>query len=71
VQIVERTSSSSQSSKIPTGPDLVDIGLPALNAIEAARLIRASSPYWKILFVTQESSAEIVQEAFRVERSGM
>jgi len=45
---------------------LLDVGLPTLNGIEAARRIRALSPNSKILFVTQESSAEVVQEAFRV-----
>src|SRR5258705_9795883 len=46
-------------------PDLVllDIGLPSLNGIEAGRRIRTLSPKSKIIFVTQESSAELVQEA--------
>jgi len=49
-------------------PDLIllDVGLPTLNGIEAARRIRELSPKSKILFVSQESSAEIVQEAFRL-----
>src|ERR1700751_1317590 len=49
-------------------PDLIllDIGLPTLNGIEVARRIRALSPNSKIVFVTQEFSAEVVQEAFRV-----
>ena len=49
-------------------PDLIllDIGLPTLNGIEAARRIREVSPPSRIVFVSQESSAEIVQEAFRV-----
>src|SRR3979411_888712 len=42
---------------------LLDIGLPRLNGIEAARQIRGLSPKSKILFVSQESSADIVQEA--------
>jgi DNA-binding NarL/FixJ family response regulator len=48
-------------------PDLIllDIGLPTLNGIEAARRIRKLSPESKILFVSQESSADMVQEAFR------
>src|ERR1700751_5766693 len=47
-------------------PDLIllDIGLPTLNGIEAARRIRKLSPESKILFVSQESSADVVQEAF-------
>src|SRR5580765_1043297 len=40
---------------------LLDIGLPRLNGIEAARRIRNLSPTSKILFVSQESSADIVQ----------
>jgi DNA-binding NarL/FixJ family response regulator len=46
-------------------PDLIvlDIGLPTLNGIEAARRIRVLFPKSKILFLSQESSAEVVQEA--------
>jgi len=46
-------------------PDLIvlDLGLPGQNGIEAARQIRNLSPRSKILFVSQESSADIVQEA--------
>jgi DNA-binding NarL/FixJ family response regulator len=46
-------------------PDLIllDIGLPFLNGIEAARRIRKLSPESKIIFVTQESSADVVEEA--------
>jgi DNA-binding NarL/FixJ family response regulator len=42
---------------------LLDIGLPTLNGIEAARQIRKLSPESKILFISQESSADLVQEA--------
>ena len=46
-------------------PDLIvlDIGLPSLNGIEAARRIRKVSPESKILFLSQESAADAVQEA--------
>ena len=46
-------------------PDLIllDIGLPTLNGIAAARQIRALSPKSKIIFVSQESSDAIVEEA--------
>jgi DNA-binding NarL/FixJ family response regulator len=46
-------------------PDLIllDIGLPSLNGIEVARQILQLSPNSKILFVSQESSADLVQEA--------
>jgi DNA-binding NarL/FixJ family response regulator len=42
---------------------LLDVGLPTLNGIEAARRIRKLAPESKILFVSQESSADVVQEA--------
>jgi DNA-binding NarL/FixJ family response regulator len=47
-------------------PDLIvlDVGLPKLNGIEAARQIRKLSPNSKILFLTQESSTEVAREAF-------
>lgn len=42
---------------------LLDIGLPKLNGIAAARQIRELAPKSKIIFVTQETSADIVKEA--------
>src|SRR5580693_4119390 len=53
-------------------PDLIllDIGLPNLNGIEAARRIRKLSPQSKILFVSQESSADVVHEAFSLGARG-
>jgi len=49
-------------------PDLVllDIGLPTLNGIEAARQIRKLAPKSKIIFLSQESSPEVVQEALNL-----
>jgi DNA-binding NarL/FixJ family response regulator len=46
-------------------PDLIllDIGLPTLNGIAAARQIRKVAPEAKIIFVTQESSPDVAQEA--------
>jgi DNA-binding NarL/FixJ family response regulator len=46
-------------------PDLIvlDIGLPKLNGIEAARRIRQLSPNSKIIFLSQNNSREIVQAA--------
>jgi DNA-binding NarL/FixJ family response regulator len=46
-------------------PDLVllDIGLRELNGIEVARRIRKLSPESKILFVSQESSPDVLREA--------
>jgi len=46
-------------------PDLIllDIGLPTQSGIAAARQIRKLAPESKIIFLTQESSADVVQEA--------
>ena len=46
-------------------PDLIllDVGLPTLSGIEAARRIRKLSPESKILFVSQEPSPDVVREA--------
>ena len=45
---------------------MLDIGLPTLNGIEAARRIRKLSPESKVLFLSQECSADIVEEALRL-----
>jgi DNA-binding NarL/FixJ family response regulator len=42
---------------------LLDIGLPGLNGIAAARQIRELVPKSKIIFLTQETSIDIVQVA--------
>jgi len=49
-------------------PDLIllDIGLPTLNGLKAARQIRNLSPKSRIIFVTQEPSADVAQEAFKL-----
>jgi len=49
-------------------PDLIllDIGLPELNGIAAARQIRTASPRSKIIIVSQERDPDLVQEAFDV-----
>jgi DNA-binding NarL/FixJ family response regulator len=49
--------------ELQPGLIVLDIGLPSLNGLEAARRIRKLSPGSKILFLSQESSAEVVQEA--------
>ena len=53
-------------------PDLIllDVGLPTVNGVEAARQIRKLCPQSKILFVSQESSADVVQEALRLGAMG-
>jgi DNA-binding NarL/FixJ family response regulator len=53
-------------------PDLIllDIGLPNLNGIEVARQMRSLVPESKIIFLTRESSADVVQKAFSVGARG-
>jgi len=53
-------------------PDLIllDIGLPTLNGIEAARRILRLSPRAKILFVSENHSVDIAIEALRAGGSG-
>jgi len=53
-------------------PDLVllDIGLPKLDGIEAGQQLRKLAPKCKIIFVTQESSAEVVHEALSLGARG-
>ena len=53
-------------------PDLVllDIGLPSLNGLQAAREIRTRAPQSRILIVSQESSREIVQAALNLGARG-
>ena len=53
-------------------PDLIllDIGLPGLNGIEVARRIGQTSSDSRIIFLTQESSADIVREAFKAGARG-
>jgi CheY-like chemotaxis protein len=53
-------------------PDLIllDIGLPTLNGIEAARRIRKVSTMSKILFVSGNRSTDVVEEALSTGASG-
>lgn len=53
-------------------PDLIlmDIGLPKLNGIEAAKRIRRLAPQSKLIFVSQESDSDVVQETFRLGARG-
>ena len=49
-------------------PDLIllDLGLPKLNGMEAARRIRHLAPNSKILVVSQDASVEVVLGALRL-----
>lgn len=49
-------------------PDLIllDVGLPKLSGIHAARKILRILPSIKIVFLSQETSDDVVEEAFRL-----
>jgi DNA-binding NarL/FixJ family response regulator len=49
---------------------LLDISMPVLNGLEAARQIRKDSPTAKLIFVTVHSDTPYVIEAFRAGASG-
>ncbi len=49
---------------------LLDVSMPVLNGMEAARQIKSRDPHVKILFITQKSDREYVQAALRMGASG-
>ncbi|HXJ90068.1 MAG TPA: response regulator transcription factor [Candidatus Binatia bacterium] len=53
-------------------PDLIllDLALPKMNGMEAARRIRKLCPHTKIVILSQDSSPEIVQGALREGAAG-
>ncbi len=53
-------------------PDIIflDVAMPLLNGIEAARQIKRNHPQTKIIFVTMQLSREYVREAFESGASG-
>jgi DNA-binding NarL/FixJ family response regulator len=53
-------------------PDLIllDVGLPTLNGIEAAQQIRKLVPDSKVVFLSNECSREIVEEALNLGARG-
>jgi len=53
-------------------PDLIllDIAMPALNGIDAARQLRRIVPSAKLIFLTMHADADYITEAFRTGASG-
>jgi DNA-binding NarL/FixJ family response regulator len=67
-----RTGREAESRVLQLDPDVVlmDIAMPALNGIEAARLIHAKSPAVRIVMLSMHASAEYVYRAFEAGASG-
>jgi DNA-binding NarL/FixJ family response regulator len=57
---------------VECNPDVIvlDISMPLLNGLEAARQIRAEMPRSRLIFLTMHSDLAHVREAFRVGASG-
>jgi DNA-binding NarL/FixJ family response regulator len=74
IQVVGEVSNgfAAVNKSLELQPDLIllDIGLPGLDGINAARKIRNLAPDSKVIFLTQESSADIVQEALSLGARG-
>jgi DNA-binding NarL/FixJ family response regulator len=53
-------------------PDVVvlDIGMPLLNGLDAARMLRRSLPDVKVIFLTVSEDPDVAAEAFRAGASG-
>lgn len=74
VDVVGESSNGAQAVELceMLGPDLVllDISMPEMNGLEAARRIKQSRPNTKILFLSIYDNEEYVQEALRVGANG-
>ena len=60
---IRRIRSGSQAEQLQPDLILLDISLPTPNGIEAARRISEVSPASKILFVSENRSVEVAEEA--------
>jgi DNA-binding NarL/FixJ family response regulator len=69
-QVFDGLNAVQQAQELQPDLILLDIGLPTLNGIEVARRIREVSPNSKILFVSENRSSDIAEEALRTGAGG-
>jgi DNA-binding NarL/FixJ family response regulator len=69
-QVSDGLEAVQQAERLQPDIILLDIGLPTLNGIEAARRIREVSPTSKILFVSENRSPDIAEEALSTGAGG-
>ena len=74
LQVVEEASDGQEavqkSQRLQPDLILLDIGLPTMNGIEAARQIRQQSPNSRILFCSENLSPDVAEEALRTGAGG-
>ena len=59
-----------QAEKLRPDLILLDVGLPKMNGMDAARQILKSQPHSKILFVSSDFSKPLIEEGLRLGASG-
>jgi len=73
-QVVGETSDGldavAKATELQPGVVLLDLGLPKLHGLEAARRMRELAPHSRILVVSQESSVDVLRDALEVGASG-
>ena len=69
-EVVDGLQAVERAQELNPDLTLMDIGLPGLNGIEAARRILNFQPGSKILFLTQETSSDVVHEALAIGACG-
>jgi len=69
-EIMDGPEALRQAEELQPDVILLDIGLPTLNGIEVARRIRVVSPKSRILFVSENRSRDIAEEALSTGAGG-